>query len=58
MHSDFISFRRLENLPVAMSAKAQSHCRGVRLGDHYMPLRRFTTGVRHALLRFPLPRPR
>jgi hypothetical protein len=46
-HSDFMTFLRLENLPVAMPTKAQSQCRGVRLGDHYMPLQRFTIGVCH-----------
>jgi hypothetical protein len=46
--------KRLENLYVTMPAKAQSHCHGVRPGDHYMSLQSFTIGVCHALLRFPL----
>jgi hypothetical protein len=45
--------KRVENLHVAMSAKAQSHCRGVRPIDHYMLLQWFTTGVCYALLWFP-----
>jgi hypothetical protein len=48
MYSDFITFWRLENLHVAMPAKAQSHFRGVRLGYHYMPLYILTIGVFHA----------
>jgi hypothetical protein len=42
--------KRLENLPIAMPAKAQSHFHGVRPGDHYMTLQRFIAGVCHALL--------
>jgi hypothetical protein len=42
MHSDFITFQQIENIHVAMPAKAQSHCCGVRLGDHYMSLQRST----------------
>jgi hypothetical protein len=44
MYSDFITFRRLENLHVAMLAEAQTHFLGVWPGDHYMPLQRFTPG--------------
>jgi hypothetical protein len=42
MHSDFITFRRLENIHVAMPQIEQSHFRGVRPGDHYMPLQKLT----------------
>jgi hypothetical protein len=37
-----------------MPAKAQSHYHGVRAGDHYMSLQRFTIGVCHVLLQFLL----
>jgi hypothetical protein len=42
--SDFITFQRLENLHVAMLAKRNHTFFGVRPGDHYMPLQRFTLG--------------
>jgi hypothetical protein len=54
MHSDFITFRRLENLNVTIPMIEQSHFLGVRVGDHYMLLQRFTMGVYLALLHFPL----
>jgi hypothetical protein len=44
MHSDFITFRQLENHYVAKPAKAQSHSLGVRPGDHYMFLQMFALG--------------
>jgi hypothetical protein len=37
-----------------MPAKHNNTSFGVRLGDHYMPLQSFTTGVCHALLQFLL----
>jgi hypothetical protein len=52
MRSYFITFRRLENLHVAMPTKVQSHYRGVKQGDQYMSLQRFTIGVCYVLLRF------
>jgi hypothetical protein len=42
--------KQLENLHVVMPAKAQSHRRGVRPGDHYILLQMFTTGVYHVFL--------
>jgi hypothetical protein len=48
MHSDFITFRRLENLHVTIPAKAQSHFRGVGPVDHYIPLQRLTIGAYYA----------
>jgi hypothetical protein len=48
MHSDFITFQRLENLHVAMPWIAQSHFCGVRPGDHYMILQRLTIGASYA----------
>jgi hypothetical protein len=65
MHSDFITFQRLENLHVAMPTKSQTHILGMWPGDHYMPLQRFNLGSMTyfakvspieaplALLRFP-----
>jgi hypothetical protein len=44
MHSDFITFWQIQNLHVAMPAKHNHTSFGVRLGDHYMPLQRFTLG--------------
>jgi hypothetical protein len=44
MCSDFLTFRWLENLHIAMPAKAQTHFLGVWLGDHYMLLQKFTLG--------------
>jgi hypothetical protein len=40
--SDLITFQQLENIYVAMPAKAQTHFLGVWPGYHYMPLQRFT----------------
>jgi hypothetical protein len=40
--SNFIIFWWLENLQVAMMAKHNQTSFGVRPGDHYMPLQRFT----------------
>jgi hypothetical protein len=40
MRSDFITFRRLENLHAALLAKAQTHFRGVWPGNHSIPLPR------------------
>jgi hypothetical protein len=48
MRTDFITFRRLENLHVTMPRIAQSHFRGVRPGDHIMPLQRLTIGASYA----------
>jgi hypothetical protein len=57
MHSDFITFWRLENLHVAMLAKHNHTSFGVRLGDHYMPFTKVPLGQSWILLRFPHLRP-
>jgi hypothetical protein len=52
MHIAFITFEQLENL-VAMPRIAQPHFRGVRPGDHYMPLQRLTMGAFYASYNTP-----
>jgi hypothetical protein len=55
--SDFITFQRLENLHVAMLAKHNHTFFGVRRGDHYMPLQRFTLGSMTCLAKVSPQRP-
>jgi hypothetical protein len=52
-HSDFITFRRLENLHVAMLAKHNHASFGVRSGDHYMLFTKVPLGQSCILLRIP-----
>jgi hypothetical protein len=57
MHSDFITFRRLENLHVAMPSKEQTHFLGVWPGDHYILLQRVTLGSMTCLAKVSPQRP-
>jgi hypothetical protein len=51
MRSDFITFRRLENIYVAMLTKHNHTSFGMRLGDHYMPFTKVHFGQSCILLR-------
>jgi hypothetical protein len=53
MCSDFIIFRWLENLHVAMPAKHNHPSFGIRLGDHYMMFTKVPLCQSCILLRFP-----
>jgi hypothetical protein len=48
MRSDFITFRWLENLYVAMLTEHNHTYFGVRPGDHHMSLQSLTLGACHA----------
>jgi hypothetical protein len=57
MYSDFITFRRLENLYAVISVKHNHTFFGVRSGDHYILFTKVPLGQSYILLRFAPLRP-